>query len=496
MMGFPANPDVPDSIESIAKDFKKDRLQKEDSKHKLEAAVDGLNLTHFGNGERFVAYYKDRIRYLPPFDWWYAWSDEEGRWVRDDCGAVQEMGKAVVRKIYKEASKTGDEDRRKALAKWAISCETPGSVSQMLEVAMSTPEIVFMPDTLDPDPFLINLRNGYYSFLDHRMHPHDKKHFFSMMIPVRYDGAAACPMWKAFLDRMFQGKPEKDALIGFLQRAVGYTLTGDTSERAIFLMHGLGANGKTVFIRILEALFGDYGAAVSSSTFTTAMSTNVRNDLARLRGKRFVWASENSSDTILDEETIKRVSGGDTITCRFLFKEEFQYRPAFKIWWVFNHKPRIRDATDSIWDRIHLVPCEERIPLEEQDKHLTEKLLVELPGIFNWAIDGYFKYCRDGGLKPPAAVKEATQDYRRDEDVLSEFLQECFETVLQQNIDGLMADDRMPFKTLWQIWAEWAGSNGEKPRSKTWMGRQLDSRFKKYRTNKEKGYLGIQVKRG
>jgi len=364
----------------------------------------------------------------------------------------------------------------------------------MLEVARSTPDLVIMPDTLDPDPMLINLKTGYYSFKDHRVHPHDKKHFFSMMVPVGYDGAAACPMWRAFLDRMFKGKPDKDALIDFLQRAVGYTLTGDTSERVVFLMHGTGANGKTVFIRVMESLFGDYGAAVSSSTFTTAMSTNVRNDLARLRGKRFVWASENSSDTTLDEEMVKRVSGGDTITCRFLFKEEFEYRPAFKIWWIFNHKPKIQDSTDSIWDRIHLIPCEERIPPEEQDKHLVEKLLNELPGIFNWAIDGYFKYSHDGGLRPPAAVKEATQEYRNAEDVLADFLSECFDTVHQQNIDGLMADDRMPFKVLWQIWVEWAGKNGQKIYSKQWMGRQLDSRFKKYRTTKEKGYLGLKVK--
>jgi putative DNA primase/helicase len=126
----------------------------------------------------------------------------------------------------------------------------------------------------------------------------------------------------AFLNRIFRGQPDREKLIAFLRRAVGYTLTGDTSERSIFLMHGLGANGKTVFISVLESLFGDYGASVSSSTFTTAMATNVRNDLARLKGKQFIWASENSSETVLDEELVKRITGGDTITCRFLFKEE------------------------------------------------------------------------------------------------------------------------------------------------------------------------------
>jgi putative DNA primase/helicase len=495
MMGFPLDPQSTNPLGSDPEDAARVWLREEIDAKRLETALDGLNLTHFGNGERFVAYYKDQIRYLPPFDWWFTWSDDEGRWARDECGIVQEMGKGVVRKIYKEASKTGDEERRKALAKWAISCETPGAVNQMLEVARSTPEIVIMPDTLDPDPMLINLRNGYYSFKDHRMHPHNKDRSFSMMIPVRYDGAAGCPMWRSFLERMFKGKDEKDTLIDFLQRAVGYTLTGDTSERAIFLMHGMGANGKTVFVRVLEALFGDYGAAVSSSTFTTAMSTNVRNDLARLRGKRFVWASENSSDTTLDEEMIKRVSGGDTITCRFLFKEEFQYRPAFKIWWVFNHKPKIKDASDSIWDRIHLVPCEERIPLEEQDKHLIDKLLAELPGILNWAIDGYLKYVRDGGLNPPKAVKDATKEYRSSEDVLSEFLNEHF-VINEQTVitEDLTKDVRVPFKVIWEAWKTFTSSNGEKLRSKQWLGRRFEERFKKYQSENVKGYTGLQIK--
>jgi putative DNA primase/helicase len=310
-----------------------------------------------------------------------------------------------------------------------------------------------------------------------------------MMIPVEYSSDAVCPQWVSFLNRIFKSNPEKDKIISFLQRAVGYTLTGDTSERAVFLMHGLGANGKTVFIRVLEALFGDYGASVSSSCFTTAMATNVRNDLARLAGKRFVWASENSSETVLDEEMIKRASGGDTVVCRFLFKEEFEYRPNFKIWWIFNHKPKIKDATDSLWDRFHLIPCEERIPIDEQDKKITEKLITELPGILNWALTGLKDY-RTVGLLAPASVKEATKEYRQSEDVLADFLAETFDDGAQQ----ALGDVRMPFKRIWELWTAWCNQNNEKIRSKTWMGRQLGDRFKKYHERDEKGYLGLKIK--
>jgi putative DNA primase/helicase len=497
MMGFPLNPNSP---EAFADEIKQDlRLIQDDTKQVavLWNKLDGLNCTHFGNGERFVVYYKDLVRYLPPFDWWFIWINEEGRWGRDDRGTIYELGKRVVRKIYDEASKAKGEEQRKKLAQWAIHCETPGSVSQMLEVARSTPSIVIMPEILDPDPLLVNLKNGYYSFVDHRMHPHDKRHYFSMLIPIEYDGVASCPRWRAFLDRIFRGNKDKDKIIEFLQRAIGYTLTGDTGERAIFLMHGLGANGKTVFIRVLESLFGDYGAAVSSTTFTTAMSTNVRNDLARLKGKRFVWASENSSDTVLDEEMIKRITGGDTITCRFLFKEEFEYRPNFKIWWVFNHKPKIKDATDSIWDRIYLIPCEERIPTEEQDKHLAEKLIMELPGIFNWATDGYVKYIRDGGLFPPSAVKEATKEYRNDEDALHDFLEEYF---LFPTDEPLIASDdfRTPFKEIYDLYKAWSLEQGYKnPWSKKKVGGLLGEKFRQVRTSqgRERVYVGLRPKR-
>jgi putative DNA primase/helicase len=482
------------SIADIAKIDREARERRDREDQILRMKLDGLNCTHFGNADRFLTRHRESVRYCPPFDWWYIWSDDEGRWGRDERGAVSELGKAVILKIYEEASKAPTEDRRKTLAAWAIRCETPGTVSQMLEVARTSPDVVLMPDHFDQENNLINLQNGYYDLLQHLLIPHDRQHFFSMLLPFNYDPKATCQGWLAFLDRIFRTNPEKEKIVSFLQRAVGYTLTGDTSERAIFLMHGLGANGKTVFIRVLEALFGDYGASVSSSCFTTAMATNVRNDLARLTGKRFVWASENSSETVLDEEMIKRASGGDTVVCRFLFKEEFEYRPNFKIWWIFNHKPKIKDATDSLWDRFHLIPCEERIPFEEQDKRITGKLTKELPGIFNWAIAGLIEYQKIG-LFAPASVKDATSEYRRSEDALDDFLHEMCEEVKYETLDGIITSDtRTPFKIIWEAWKNYTTANNEKIRTKQWLGRQLEGRYKKYRTGDEKGYIGLKVK--
>jgi putative DNA primase/helicase len=462
--------------------------------HKVDFS-DGLKIhcTHAGNGDRFIDWFGPIVRYCPAFDWWYIWNKDEGRWAKDEMGLIYELGKNTVKYLYLQAANAANSDRRKEIAAWAMKCETPGSVNQLLESARTDSFISVSPDIFDIDPFHINLKNGWLDLKRMIFHQHSKNKFFTMLIPVEYNPMAICPGWLRFLDRIFKSNPDKERIIDFLQRAVGYTLSGDTSERAIFLMHGLGANGKTVFIRVLEALFGEYGASVSSVTFTTAMSTNVRNDLARLNGKRFVWASENSSDTVLDEENIKRWTGGDTVVCRFLFKEEFTYRPAFKIWWIFNHKPKIRDATDSIWDRINLIPCNERIPIEEQDKKLTDKLLLELPGILNWALVGYKKFLVDG-LKAPDSVKEATKEYRNDEDALFEFLETYFEI---QKESEASSDWRVSFKDLYDIYKAWSVDQGFKtPWTKTKIGRILSDRFKQIKSDhgRTREYIGLRVK--
>lgn len=451
------------------------------------------NCTHAGNGERFILWYGHITRYCPPFEWWYIWNDKEGRWARDDMGIVCELGKNVVRNLYLEAHNAPTRERREKVSKWAVKCENPGSVNQLLESARTDTSLAVSIDLFDSESYHLNLLNGWVDLNSMEFHPHTKKKFFTMVLPFEYSPVATCPQWLAFLNRIFRSNPEKDRVIAFLQKAVGYTLTGDTSERLVFLMHGLGANGKTVFIRVLEALFGEYGSSVSSTTFTTAMTTNVRNDIAKLKGKRFVWASENATGTVLDEEMIKRASGGDTLVCRFLHKEEFSYRPNFKIWWIFNHKPAIKDATDSIWDRIRLIPCLERIPSEEQDKKLVDKLITELPGIFNWAIVGLKKF-RNEGLAAPETVRVATGEYRNDEDALFDFLNDYFEI---QKDKELSEDWRVSFKEIYDIYKAWSVDQGFKaPWSKTRIGKILGERFKQIRTDhgRSREYLGLRVK--
>jgi putative DNA primase/helicase len=217
---------------------------------------------------------------------------------------------------------------------------------------------------------------------------HRREDLITKLAPVDYVPQAQCPEWEKFLDRIMAGNR---ALIAFLQRAVGYALTGDTREQVLFVLYGTGANGKTTFLETVRAMLGDYAMHTNFSAFLQSEHSTARNDLARLAGARFVSASEVQGGRRLSEDVIKQITGGDTVTARYLYHEFFEYRPQCKLFLAVNHRPVIRGTEHAIWRRVHLIPFTVTIPNEEQDKTLGEKLRAELPGILNWATQG----CRD-----------------------------------------------------------------------------------------------------
>ncbi len=285
---------------------------------------------------------------------------------------------------------------------------------------------------------------------------------------------------------------ENKNLIEFLQRAAGYSLTGHTDERAIFLCHGNGANGKSTFLNTLMAVLGEYGLSVESNTFCVSRNEGVRNDLAALKGARFVSATEAGKGKRLDEDLVKRISGGsDKIQARFLFQEFFEFRPECKIWWAFNSAPRITDSTDSIWARVKMIPFSVVIPESERDTRLPEKLLKESSGILNWMVTGLREY-QQNGLAEPEEVRGATQQYREDQDLLADFL-----------IEGCIREPQGTIGTtdLYNAYTTWSSmvAPGEKIKSQRSFGFEMnDHGFKRDRDprTKRKIYLGIRFKKG
>lgn len=283
-------------------------------------------------------------------------------------------------------------------------------------------------------------------------------------ITTPYEPIAKAEKWLTFLNRIFNGN---QTLISYVQRIVGYSLTGDTSEQCLFLCHGPGANGKSVLLETISSLMGSFAQASPMTTFTSKPNDNgASNDLARMRGARLVTASETNEGVRLNEALIKKVTGQDQITARFLFSEFFDYSPQFKLWLAMNHKPVIRGVDDGIWRRIRLIPFAVIIPEKERDKNLTEKLRGELPGILAWAVQGCLNWQKNGMQTPPE-VLAATEGYRSEQDVLGAFFDECC----------VLGDDyRVKTSDLWEAYKRWAENGCEFRMTQTLLGRRLADR--------------------
>jgi putative DNA primase/helicase len=422
-----------------------------------------FNLTDLGNGQRLVARHGRDLRYCYPWGRWLLWDGQ--RWGKDSTGEVDRRAKETVRRIYAEAAEIEDKDLRNALVNHARHSESDSKRQAMINSAKSEPEIPIMPDDLDRDPWLLNVLNGTLDLRTGELRPHERGDLISKLAPVEFDGEAECPAWGKFLERIFNHNFD---LILFLKKAVGYALTGNTREQCLFFLYGLGANGKSTFLDVIQTMLGDYATQTTSETFMVKkQGGQLSNDVADLRGARFVSAVEIESGRRMAEVLIKQMTGGDRLKARFLYSEFFEFKPEFKIFLAANHKPVIRGTDNAIWRRIYLIPFTVQIPREEQDRELPDKLKAEFPGILNWAKEGCINW-KNHDLDPPQSVQEATQTYREEMDILGNFLSECCLVV-----PGASASA----KDLYEAYYKWAEDNGEKrPLSQRNFGVNLTER--------------------
>ena len=377
-----------------------------------------FNLTDLGNAERFAAQCGDNVHYCKESGTWYVFSG--ARWEEDRKGLVTQYAKQTIRDIYKQASLIEDDTKRTALVKHAASSESLSRINAMVTLAASEPGIPTELASFDVDLLSFCCANGTMDLKSGELKPHSRADLIRKISPVKFDPNANCPRWKAFLGEIMEGNSQ---LIAFLQKAVGYCLTGEVSEQVVFFLYGTGANGKTTFIEVIRSLLGDYAQQASMSTFLTKKQDGIPSDLAKLKGARFVSASEIENGRRLSEVTTKLLSGEDMITARFLHKEFFEFMPTHKVFIATNYKPFITGTDEGIWRRIRLIPFSVRIPEDRRDRNLIKKLKEELSGILTWAVQGCLDW-RTNGLGFPTEVRKATAEYRDEMDVLSSFLEE------------------------------------------------------------------------
>jgi putative DNA primase/helicase len=307
--------------------------------------------------------------------------------------------------------------------------------------------------------------------------------FVTKKLGTTFDPAAQYPRWLRFLDTIFAGNRD---IIEFVQRAVGYSLSGQIVEQCLFIMTGTGANGKSTFINAVREVFGDYAWTTPMQTLTVSHFSNGQtNDLAALDGKRFVSASDGEAGHRLAESKIKNMTGGDRIVCRALYKDFREYDPQFKLWVATNDLPQVSGTEEAIWRRIRVIKFPVTISEQDRDPNLTADLAAEASGILNWALDGYAAW-KNGGLKPPAAVTEATGNYRRENDVVGQFVEaRCVEA----------PNAKSSSKTLYENYAAWCADSGQNPVPLVSFGKELKRKgFAPDKRRSGNGWIGIDLR--
>ncbi|MFE6159829.1 phage/plasmid primase, P4 family [Streptomyces sp. NPDC056486] len=358
--------------------------------------------THAINAYALVAWTDGRIKYATGLGF-FVWNGRT--WDRSTTKVRQEvhrMGAALAL-----AGETG-------AAKGFLN--TTGIDSLMTELR-SVPSVHVDADAFDAKPNLLSFRNGVVDLRTGQLRPHDKNDMLTVSLPVDYDPNAAAPRWEQFLSEIFPGMPD---LVGYMQRLTGYGITGNTSEQCFAVLHGKGANGKSVFTDVLTTIFGPITRTTPFATFEDKGSGGIPNDIAALRGARLVMASEGESGKAMSEAVLKRVTGKDKVTARFLRQEFFTFAPTFLIMLATNHKPRFRGADEGLWRRVKLIPFTRFFAPNERDYDLDRKLLAETAGIIAWAVRGAVEWYASG-LKDPDVITTATREYRETSDALAGF---------------------------------------------------------------------------
>lgn len=441
-----------------------------------------LNLTDLGNAERFAMYCGNNVRHCKESGTWYIFNGS--RWEEDWKGQIIQFAKQTVRAIYKEASQIQDDTKRIALVKHAASSEALSRINAMVTLAAAEPPIPMELNSFDTDLFLLNCANGTIDLRTGELKPHTRTDLIRKMSSVQFDASAGCPKWKAFLDEIMEGNSQ---LVAFLQRAVGYCLTGDVSEQVVVMLYGTGANGKTTFIEIVRSLLGDYAQHANVSMFLSKKHDGIPNDVAQLKGARFVSASEIENGRRLSEATIKQMTGEVRIKARFLHKEFFEFDATFKIFIATNHKPVIVGTDEGIWRKIRLIPFSVRILEAQRDRALLNRLREELPGILTWAVQGCLDW-QANGLGYPTEVRNATAEYRGEMDVLSNFIEEC--CIVEEG-------PRTDPGALYDAYKHYCGEYGEYQMNQRFFSQRLvEKGFVKKRSAKNGGFEwhGIDIR--
>jgi putative DNA primase/helicase len=434
--------------------------------------------TDAGNAEYIADLFGDVLRYDHKQGRWLIWDRTHRRWREDNCSEIRKFAIAAARRRRRGAARLADTDRSKAEIKWSFESENRHGVEAALELAKGLAPISDTGEGWDADPLQFGVKNGVLDLRTGNLRVERPGDRITKHSPISFDPTAKCPRFDQFLIEIFE---DDEALVDYVQRMLGYCLTGLVREQCFFCWEGPGANGKSTLLEVSFYIFGDYAVSLPFSALELANRNS--NDLVSLAGARLATASETNEGTRLNEARIKVLTGGDRINARKLYHEGFTFYPTHKLILSFNHKPIIADDSEGMWRRVRSLLFNRIFSQEQQDRDLPEKLKKEAAGILAWAVRGCLRY-QELGLNPPPSVLEATAAYRAESDHLGEFIAAC-----------LIADPDSSVSSakLWSRYEQWTFANEEVPLSrKAFASRMLARGYRGARS----GHEGTRVWQG
>ena len=441
------------------------------------------SLDDTGNAERMSDMFHEVIRYNYTDKKWMLY--DKTKWIYDNAGLIYHLIDKSVEAMqaekewYIQQDKENNDENQTLFKAWEKHYKKSRSNNSKKALEKEVQHYVpITPNNLDRHKMLLNSPTGVIDLNDFSVRKAVPKDYFTKSVNANFDKTAKCPLWDKFLERIFDG--DKD-LIRYVQKVIGYSLTGSTAEQCAFFLYGTGRNGKSTFLDVIRELFGDYARNIQPETIMIKNNNGINSDIARLKGARLVTTVEPNEGLRLNEGLLKQLTGGDIITARKLYAEEFEFKAEFKLFMATNHKPIIRGTDLGIWRRVHMIPFTVVIPENEVDRQLTEKLMQELDGIFVWALRGVAMYHKEG-LKMPYAVEKAVDEYKKEMDVVSKFLDECTEKAFAKSVKA---------SDLFKAYMEWCDINSEYKMSNTKFGKEITQKYEKIKKRDSYYYVGL-----
>ncbi|MFC9620247.1 phage/plasmid primase, P4 family [Streptomyces sp. NPDC056930] len=421
------------------------------------------------NAHALVAWSDGRIKFAPGLGF-YVWNGRT--WSRSEVKVRQEihrMGAALVL-----AGKV----------KEARGFTMTTRINDLMTELRSVPTVYVEASDFDNRPDLLSFRNGTVNLRTGQLRPHNKADMLTYCLDIDYDPGAQCPRWDQFITEIFPDNPD---LIPYIQRLVGYGISGYTDEQCFAVFWGKGANGKSVLTDTLSSVFRTISKTTPFATFEEKANGGIPNDIAALRGSRLVMASEGESGKPMSEAVLKRVTGKDMIAARFLRQEFFEFKPSFLLMLATNHKPKFRGQDEGLWRRVKMIPFTRYFAPHERDYSLDKKLEAEAKGIAAWAVRGAVQWFAEG-LQDPSSISAATKEYKETSDALAGFFP-----------GTLVADDaaRMDGSEAFNSYLDWCEAENlpakERWTRRAFYGAMEERGITRTRTAKGMALVGVRL---